>query len=74
MVSGLGLLEEAAAVAELEAGTAEVFAASGELQFGSSAAAELADCQMEMGSAVPGSQSAAVAFAEAAGSLSVAPA
>lgn len=45
-----------------------------ELQFGSSAAAELACCQMEMGSAVPESQSAAVASAEAVGSPSVAPA
>jgi len=62
------------AVAELEAGTAEVFAASEELQSGSSAAAELAGCQMEMDFAGPGSQSAAVASAEAAGSLSVAPA
>lgn len=61
------------AVAELGSGIAEVFEALGEPRSGSFAVAELASCQMEMDSAVPGSQSAAVASA-AAGSPSVAPA
>lgn len=65
--------EEAAAVAELGSGIAEVFEALEELQSGSSVAAELACCQMEMDSAVPGSQSAVVASV-AVGNPSVAPA
>lgn len=72
-VSASGLREEAAAVAELGSGIAEVFEALEELQSGSSVAAELACCQMEMDSAVPGSQSAVVASV-AAGNPSIAPA
>lgn len=60
-----------AAAAVLGFDTAGVFEASAELQSGSSAAVELAHCQMEMDSAVPGSQSAAVVSAEA-GNLSAA--
>ncbi len=62
-----------AAAAELGSGTVGVFAASVELQSGSSAAAVLAHWQMKMNSAVPGSQSVVAASAEA-GSPSVEPA
>ena len=57
----------------LAADIAEVFEALAELQSGSFAAVGIACCQMEMGSVDPGSQSAAVASAEA-GSPLVAPA
>ena len=66
-------MEVVAAVVELGSGIAGVFEALVELQSGSSAAAELAHCQMEMDSAVPENQSAVVASA-GAGIPSAAPA